>query len=216
MQNQHTIRIEKTATYATWGEANPAIENVWLVTHGYGQLSEYFIKHFSSLDPKKNLVIAPEALSHFYLDGFSGRVGATWMTKYMRETEIKDYVNYIHGVFEVNMSSIDLKAVKINLLGFSQGTATICRWAFLKNINFDKLILWAGSFPHDLDFSKSSQLLQDKKFYFVYGKQDELIKQEDFEKHLQHLKKYNIKPQIINFEGKHELNQDVVKKISNF
>lgn len=215
MQNQHILKVQKTATYATWGELSPNTQNIWVVTHGYGQLSEYFIKHFHILDPKESFVIAPEALSHFYLDGFSGRVGATWMTKYMRETAIEDYVNYIQAVFETATQGVGFSKIKLNLLGFSQGTATICRWAFQKNINFDKLILWAGSFPHDINFEKSAKTLQNKAFYFVYGKQDELVKQADFEKHLEHLENYHITPEIITFEGKHMLNQEIISKIAH-
>ena len=42
--------------------------------------------------------MAPEGLSRFYLEGFSGKVGATWMT---REDRLNDIDNYLrdHGGF---------------------------------------------------------------------------------------------------------------------
>src|SRR3989344_4462325 len=125
---QKNIVIPKTARYFILNELSEKIEQVWFVCHGYAQLANYFINNFDELDKSKNLIIAPEGLHRFYWKGFSERVVASWMTKEDRESDIEDYVNYLNVVYDEVISSIKNKNVKINILGFSQGTATVCRW----------------------------------------------------------------------------------------
>ena len=71
------------------------IDTVWFVLHGYGMLSEYFIKKFESILNENTLVIAPEATNRFYLGNNYARVGASWMTNLDREQEIRDNILYL-------------------------------------------------------------------------------------------------------------------------
>ncbi|MBK9635339.1 MAG: hypothetical protein IPO64_12805 [Bacteroidetes bacterium] len=59
---------------------------------------QIFIEKFEDFDPEEHFVIAPEALSKGYIDGLTGRVGASWMTKEDRTNEIQDYINYLESV----------------------------------------------------------------------------------------------------------------------
>lgn len=114
MSNSTKLTIEKTAKIATWG--NSHAPNVWFCLHGYGQLSEYFIKGFENLDPNEHYVIAPEGLHRFYLRGTSGRVGASWMTKEERLDDINDYVKYLDQVYdEVIDSNLNQKIIVLGL-----------------------------------------------------------------------------------------------------
>jgi predicted esterase len=209
---KHYFTTSKTARYFTLG--NEHAETVWFVCHGYGQLAEYFIKNFEGLDPEKNFIIAPEALSRFYLEGFSGRVGAAWMTKEEREPEVIDYINYLNSLYDLLLKR--RSDVKINILGFSQGVPAVCRWVADGKVKFDKLILWAGIFPPDLnsDFSFTIEnLLKDKLTYIVYGRQDQFLKEE----HLVEIEKFKlIKPElkVLIYEGKHEINKEILERIS--
>ncbi len=213
MTSLHTLEIKRTARYATLGTLSAQTEQVWFVCHGYGQLAAYFIKKFDILDPEKHFIVAPEALSRFYLDNFSGKVGATWMTKEAREDEINDYLAYLNQLYAHVFANSPCQAqeLHINLLGFSQGVATASRWLFEGKIKIDSFIMWAGGIAHDLDFSQSAAVLGDKKLYFVYGKQDELIKEIDFQHQIQKLDSLGVSPELITFEGKHELNREVLK-----
>ncbi|MBO9699176.1 MAG: alpha/beta hydrolase [Sporocytophaga sp.] len=207
----HFLKVEKTARYCTLGEMNEQTKSIWIVCHGYGQLAPYFIDKFKILDDGKTLIVAPEALSRFYLEGFSGRVGATWMTKEEREKDIEDYVEYIEKLYNEIIQGYSSHQLKLNILGFSQGVATVCRWVVSKKKNFDKLILWAGIFPPDLntDFQFSMETFQEKDIYIVYGDKDPLLK-EDHLKELELLgsKFKNLK--VLTFNGKHEINQEVL------
>jgi predicted esterase len=213
----HSISIAKTARYWTLGNLTAQTRQIWFVCHGYGQLAEYFIKKFEVLDTKSNFIVAPEALSRFYLDGFAGKVGATWMTKEDRLHEITDYINYLNQLY-AQVLSPDIQEnpqINIKLLGFSQGTSTMLRWAFEGKVRFDELIVWAGSFPHDLDYSRVASVLEGKKVYFIYGKNDELIKPEIFETQMQEIAQKGIHPEVIVFDGKHELNEGIIQNLGN-
>jgi predicted esterase len=209
---KHYFTTERTARYFTLG--NPDASTIWFACHGYGQLAEYFIRNFEELDLNKNFIVAPEALSRFYLEGFSGRVGAAWMTREERDSEIKDYVNYLNRLYSSILK--ENTTTKINVLGFSQGVPAVCRWVADGKIKFDKLILWAGIFPPDLntDFSFTVEnLLKDKLTYIIYGKDDQFLKKE----HLQEIEKFKqIKPdlRVIMFEGRHEINRTILQQLS--
>jgi predicted esterase len=213
--NQQTITVTKTARYYTSGVLNETTENIWLVCHGYGQLAEYFIKHFSLLDNGKTFIVAPEGLSKFYLDGVTGRIGAAWMTKEDRENEVADYLNFLNKLFDKLFSGVDFSKVKVNVLGFSQGTATVCRWLAQNTVKVNHLVLWAGTFPVDVDLAIHGNRFRSIPVTVVYGDKDEYLeylKPEDYKKFLDAAGfRYN----IVTFEGKHEMNAEVLKTLNN-
>lgn len=204
------ISISLKTKYSTYGKLSDKTEKIWLVCHGYGQLARFFIKNFEVLNPITNYVIAPQGLSKFYLKGFSGRVGATWMTKEDRLTDIENQWTLLDTVFEKELQNIDLKQKEIYAFGFSQGVATICRWLTVTKNKTDKLIVWSGEIPSDF-----YQMDKDKMppISFVYGKQDPFIPFMQIEKQKQHFEEQNIPFEMLPFEGKHELNSEVLLKI---
>jgi hypothetical protein len=95
--NHHRIVVPRSARYYTLGPTHGFPREVWIVCHGYGQLASRFLGQFAGLDDGTRLIVAPEALSRFYLDPIperrdqrNPRVGATWMTKEDRDAEIAD------------------------------------------------------------------------------------------------------------------------------
>ena len=99
-----------------------------------------------------------------YIKGDSGDVGASWMTKEDRECDIKDYVNYLDRLFfdEIEPKA-KLNKIKINALGFSQGSATLARWLTMGKAKVDKAVFWCGSLAHDIDYTKQ-KILNKQKF----------------------------------------------------
>ena len=151
MQENH-IKVAKTARYFQLGEVGSEIREVWFVCHGYGQNADHFLKHFEFLDNGARLIIAPEGLSRFYLNGFSGRIGASWMTRVDRLNDIKDYVLFLDAIYQQIFEKLDRSSVKVSALGFSQGTATASRW--LKGTTFDGTSAssrWISSAPSSAD-----------------------------------------------------------------
>ena len=83
------LTVSRKARYFQLGKATQKTSDVWVVLHGYGMLSEFFIKKFKNLESNNTLIVAPEGLNMFYLDGKYDRVGASWITKEEREKILK-------------------------------------------------------------------------------------------------------------------------------
>lgn len=213
MSTEHRISFNFTARYRTIGTISKNIKHLWLVCHGHGHLAEYFIKQFACLDDGEHLIVAPEGLSKYYLKGFTGRVGATWMTKEDRLNDIDNYVTYLEAVYSQVKSQLD-ENVKVTLLGFSQGAATISRFATQTSVNFDRLIVWAGIFPPNLPIPTSIEKIKDQPVYWVYGTKDPYLTSQVIDQQKQLAERIQVSPEVISFEGKHELNEDVLLRIS--
>lgn len=210
---EQRISFKFNGRYEVIGTPSPNIEQLWFVCHGHGQLAKYFIRKFETLNDGKHLIIAPEGLFRYYLDGFTGRVGATWMTKEDRVSDIQNYLTFLSTVY--NQVSTKLNPnVKITLLGFSQGAATISRFATQTNVAFDRLVLWAGIFPPDLPPIESQRKLSDKRCVLVYGKSDQYLTEKRIKEQEEIAHKINVIPEIITFEGEHELNESIIQQIS--
>jgi predicted esterase len=210
---KHHIQVQRTARYFTLGTLNEETTDIWFVLHGYGQSAEYFIQKFNTLNNGKTFIVAPEALSRFYLKGFSGRVGATWMTREERETEIQDYINYLNTLYDAIIDSEAKKALKINVLGFSQGTATASRWVMNQHLKYDRLVLWAGYFGNGIQDVIDPQKLIGKEVFLCYGKADEFLQQIDVSQYEQDIKQAIPHLQIFTFEGGHTIDEALLGKM---
>lgn len=197
------IKTEKTARYFTLGTPSDKITDVWFVCHGYGQLAEYFIKWFKPLMNENTLIIAPEGLSRFYWEGFSGKVVASWMTKEDRTSDIQDYVKYLDKV--ANQVLGEVNKVRINILGFSQGATTVSRWVALGKTIPTNLILWSGSFPEDIDYMKNIEIFSKFQLYFFIGDSDKLFSEEMTRKYLEEIRVKKIEFKLSRFNGGHKV-----------
>ena len=202
---QKNITVSKTARYFIFGDPVAEIEQIWFVCHGYAQLADDFITNFESLNNGKHLIIAPEGLHRFYWKGFSDEVVASWMTRVDRTDEINDYVKYLDAVYLEVASQVKNKNVKINVLGFSQGTSTICRWIVNKKYKVDNLILWGGAFPADVDLQSNKIYFNSINVFFVVGDGDQFIKEDAIKEHKKILINNQIRHKLIRFKGKHEI-----------
>ena len=213
MQENH-IKVARTARYFQLGEVGNAIKQVWFVCHGYGQLAGFFLKHFESLANGERLIVAPEGLSRFYLNGFNGRIGASWMTREDRLNDIKDYVIFLDAVYQQIFEQVDRSSVKVSVLGFSQGTAAASRWVALGGVETDRLILWAGLLPPELIDENKLEMLKTK-LIFVAGDNDEYASKEKVLEQETHLKENSVSYKLIKFAGGHELDSGVLKEIAS-
>lgn len=210
---QKNIIVPKTARYFVLGDVSEKTEEIWIVCHGYAQLANYFIRNFEILNDGKRVIVAPEGLHRFYWQGFSGRVVASWMTKEDRLEDINDYCNFLDIVYNEVVSSFN-KAIKINVLGFSQGSATVLRWLSIKKPAVNSLILWGGTFPADINFEMDRAYFNSFKTYFVMGTNDEYISNAEVEEQEKILTNNKIDFKSIRFEGKHEIPSAVLLGLS--
>jgi predicted esterase len=178
----HSFHVRRTARYYTIGPTHGFPRELWVVVHGYGQLARRFLKSFAPLDDGTRLIVAPEALSRFYLDPVAERrsqseprVGATWMTREDREAEIADYIGYLEHLVTETRRHLAGAGPRIVVLGFSQGTATVCRWLASSELRADQIVLWAGGIPPELEAAKWSARLHGAALTLVAGETDEMV-----------------------------------------
>lgn len=178
---------------------------ILVALHGYGQLAQFFSRKFAVLDQAYGLIM-PEGPHRFYLEGSSGRVGASWMTKEWREQDIEENTRYLLALIE--KVKAENAAASIYLLGFSQGGATAARLYQSSPDLFETLILWASVFPPDVkvqDFDQAGTL------HFAIGNQDPYFLEAQKEDVLQTYR--NIGFKIHEFEGKHDIDPTTLCKI---
>ena len=124
--------------------------------------------------------MAPEALSRFYKDQAPGRhgpgsaVGASWMTREDRESEINDYVRYLDRLADTLLQS-GARAPRVTVLGFSQGVATAARWTALGRVHADRLVLWGDWLPPDLDLGAARRAWSRTEVTLVRGDADPVV-----------------------------------------
>ncbi|GAB3203575.1 putative esterase [Pontibacter aydingkolensis] len=210
---EHSLIVPRTARYYTLGTPSADVQDLWIVCHGYGQLARYFLRHFSTLDNSKTVVVAPEALSRFYLDGFSGRIGATWMTKEDRLSEIEDQAAYLNLLLQEQLKQLP-QNVRVTVLGFSQGGATVSRWLATEHAPVHRLILWAASFPEDIDFATSKAAFANLPVAMVYGTRDEFITPETLERKRKLMNQLGISPGIYTFDGGHTIHPETLQLVN--
>ena len=211
MSREKQVSYQITNTYSVLNRFTEKTKNVWLVCHGIGYLSRYFIRHFNHLDADANYIIAPQAQSKYYLKSDYRHVGASWLTKENTESEIENVLNYLDEVFmEENLS----EAPNLIVLGYSQGVSVATRYLAHRKINCAQLILHSGKVPAELT-AKDFAFLKDTKVTYLYGTQDEYLKKgiiEVEETRLKSLFPYNFELQT--YDGGHEFNTDIIEKLS--
>jgi predicted esterase len=214
------IAVPRTARYFTIGEPGPAVREVWFACHGYGQLAARFVGHFSDLDDGTRLVVAPEALSRFYLGDAAGphgpeaRVGATWMTREDRLREIDDYVGYLDALYAQTLASLNGAPVRITVLGFSQGTATVSRWLTRGAATAHRLILWGGFLPADMDVGSCASRLRALGLTVVLGTRDEFVRPEAITAARATLERHTVPYQLLTFDGGHRLDAAILRALA--
>ena len=214
---EHHISVARTARYQQLGEPPPATRQLWLVAHGYGQLAEYFIRHFAPLhaaDPSGTVIVAPEALARFYLTGTAGRVGASWMTRADRLTEIEDQVTYLTTLLARLQADCPADA-RVTVLGFSQGTATVSRWLARGVAHWrpHQLVLWAGDFPADIEPAAARQLLHGLPVTLISGDQDEYVNLEKLHQQAEVLRQHGAYVTTLSFAGGHTLHGKLLRQL---
>jgi predicted esterase len=192
-----TINISKPAKIITHG--NKQANYYWLACHGYGELVRFFINKFTELGDE-HFVVAPEGLNRFYLNGFSGRVGANWMTKEDREQDINTNNQYLAQVY----NTYPFQEKTLFAFGFSQGTETLSRWLVNQKIAPKAIILWGNGLPEDLS-NECNLLWKDTKIYFVIGSNDNFITPERLALKKGLFDKHQLDYELVSYEGEHKI-----------
>ena len=133
------------------------------------------------------------------------------MTSEERDSDIGDYINALDLLVDVILEKFS-HTPNIKVLGFSQGAATATRWVCRGRTKVDKLVLWAGSFPPDIDYSGDFEKLKKMDLAVVLGEKDEFFK-DSYILDLEKLFGENgVGYQIYKYDGNHDMHMETFKK----
>ena len=203
------ISYKSTNSYSTLNTLTKDTKNVWLVCHGLGYLSTYFVRYFKDLNPKENYIIALQAPSKYYQDKTFKHVGACWFTKNNTATEIANVSSYIDAVLENENIQEDKKMV---LFGYSQGVSVALRYLAYAQLKCSQVVIQSGGIPKEL--TREDFKFLNSPVHHVYGNQDEYL----FEERIAYEKEraetlFGTDLKITTFEGKHVVNTNFIAKI---
>ena len=193
-------------TYSTLNLLTHKTNTVWLVCHGIGYLSRYFLKYFDELDPEENYIIAPQAQSKYYLGSKYTHVGSSWLTKENTTKEIGNVLRYLDEVLIAEELPNDINFI---VLGYSQGVSVVCRYVASRKLNCSHLVLMSGGIPKELQPEDFEFLKGETKVSMFYGTEDEYLNEVrlNYEKQRFH-ELFGATAEINAFEGKHELKKE--------
>ncbi|AVR46947.1 esterase [Christiangramia fulva] len=211
MSSEKSVSYQIKNTYSTLNEFTPKTKQVWLVFHGIGYLSRYFLKYFKHLDKIENYIIAPQAQSKYYLNGEYKHVGASWLTRENLEEGIENMLNYLDAVYEAeNLSEVE----NLNIFGYSQGVSVATRFVARRKIQCKNLIMHSGKVPEELK-TEDFAFLKNTRFRFIYGLKDEYLKSGIVKVEEERLQKLFPKDlEILTFQGGHEVNTEMISKFA--
>jgi dienelactone hydrolase len=183
----------------------------WFLLHGYAQLARPFLDSARALARPGRLLVAPEALSRFYLRRGTGEVGASWMTSVERASDIRDTLRHLDRVHAHAWAERGLReGLATTVLGFSQGGAAAARWAVLGETPVERVVSWGCQLPPDLDVAAAPERVRTLRWTFVFGDDDRAIDRGQWEEGLERLRAAGVEPEVVRYAGGHELVGDVL------
>lgn len=193
------ISFTQRAPYLRQGTGNKLL----YVLHGYGQLAKFFIRKFQPAEALGYTVVAPEGLHRFYLEGTTGRVGASWMTKENREQDIANYIAYLNAIQAELTAEKDWDEIVV--LGFSQGVATAFRWLAESDIKPSKFLICSGLVPPDVDLQIKKDIFNPIKMSYFSGVNDPYRTEASVQEFYDAVASSKLDMELVNFDGVHEV-----------
>lgn len=212
--NEHHLSVARGARYWTVG---PDTGELWMLLHGYGQLAAAFLESGARLNDGTRLLVAPEALSRYYVDRSTRAVGASWMTREDRLAEITDYVAYLDAVYAAVCRDTGRVGAEVHVLGFSQGAATAARWVARGAAPVRGLVLWGGEVPPDLDLDDASvaERLCAAGVTLVAGRADPYVTDKIVQRDGERLHAAGVPFHVVRFDGAHVMDAGVLEELAS-
>jgi predicted esterase len=135
------------------------------------------------------------------------------MTKEDREVEIEDYVGYLDGLAAQLLPAIGGEP-RVEVHGFSQGTATACRWVAFGRIRPQRLMLWCGGVPPDMPLDRYGESLTRGGLTLAFGSRDKFISPVDADREQARLAAAGLTPMTHRFDGGHRVNAELLTTLS--
>ena len=207
------VTYQSINTYETLNEVTSKTKNIWIVLHGIGYLSRYFINFFEGLPKDENYVIAPQAPSKYYLKNEYRYVGASWLTKENTAVETKNVIAYLDAIYQKEGVSKDYNLI---IFGFSQGVSIATRWVARRKLRCNSLILYAGGLPDELQPDDFNFLIENGTHVTVLvGDRDEYLNDERMTKETEKIQAlFQGRARLIVFEGGHEMKKELINQFA--
>ena len=216
-----SLRVQRTALVALRGPDGAALRNVreiWYALHGYSMRAVPFLADCKAIDDGTRLIVAPEALSRFYEGDLNSHraapVGASWMTREERESEIVDYIDYLDQLHASVLARLELARVPVTVLGFSQGGATAARWVAKGRVAPQRLLMWGSALPPELDLAAAGTPIRRTETYFVVGRTDIYITPKIVDRERLRLEAVDFPFNLISFDGGHRLDDETLRQFA--
>ena len=206
---QKLLTYSSTHPYETLHVPVGESGRTWVVFHGIGFLSKYFLRYFAHLDPVTNYIIAPQAPSLYYLDPDYRNVGASWLTRVDTERNMDNLLNYLDALYRTE--SLE-KASNLVLMGYSQGVSVLCRWLSRREVTCSRLILYAGRVPSELGPRDFAHLPETTPVEVYVGEQDPFLpaaERAGLEDQVSEL--FGPRLRLIVYKGGHELKKEWIQ-----
>ncbi|GGI57812.1 alpha/beta hydrolase [Winogradskyella haliclonae] len=204
------IVYSTTNSYSTLNDLTKSTKTIWLVCHGMGYLSRYFLKYFKALNPEENYIIAPQAPSKYYIQP-KMHVGANWLTRDNTYAGMQNILNYLDAVMDVEQIPEDKNLI---VFGYSQGVSIATRFAVKRKLQCAQLVLHSGGIPVELIAEDFEYLSKDTKVKLIYGTQDEYLDASRIEHESKRATElFGKRLEILPFDGKHVVNVDYINTL---
>lgn len=165
------------------------------------------------------MIVAPEALNRYYTDGrvaphtADSEVGATWMTREDRLNDIEDYVRYLDLLCAQVLRGVERERVALIALGFSQGAATVARWAARTAYAPDCVVLWGSLLPPELE--PAPRMFGAARLILAAGESDAAVPHERLAKEHARLAAAGVEHEVFRYDGGHRVERVALAELAD-
>lgn len=91
----------------------------------------------------------------------------------------------------------------------------MCRWVAMGSSRIDRLMVWGGEIPPDLDLSHggAAERLRTAHLTLVYGTRDEFFTPKIVAATESRLREHSILYELVPFDGGHEIHEPTLRKL---
>jgi predicted esterase len=198
----------------------PATRQCWVVLHGYGERVDVIQARTRWPHAADRCWAFPEGPHRFYLEAAAPDrphteqpVGASWMTRDLREQDIAANHAYLDQV--VARARAQAPGALVAILGFSQGAATALRWAAARTAAGDppaRVVLWGSLLPPDVPLGPGSPVAA-LPLTLVCGTRDRWVSDARFGAEVERVRSAGLRPEVHRFEGGHRLDDATFARV---
>jgi predicted esterase len=204
------ITYTTSNSYSILNQLTEQTKTVWLVCHGMGYMSRYFLKYFKDLNAEDNYIIAPQAPSKYYIQP-KMHVGANWLTRDETEAGMENILNYFDAILETENILSDVNLI---VFGYSQGVSVAMRYMAKRQLQCSQLVLHSGGIPKELTVKDFEYLSEETKVKLIYGTEDQyldnaLMKEQSDKA----VSLFGDRITVLPFDGKHVVNVDYINDL---